>query len=152
MLGSTVVTCSASAPGCFWKNLQLFIREGVHSAPEVDSRLLSTFEVTALDVDNGSGMFCSGFAGLNARRAVSDDCRQSEGEKGAQSMLQLLSLSHGNLHIISRSLLHLADIFSSLEVARVDFLGALDDEEFFVVKGSGWRCRGSLDSQVTCHQ
>ena len=63
---------------------------------------------------------------------------QSEGEKGAQSMLQLLSLSHGNLHIISRSLLHLADIFSSLEVARVDFLGALDDEEFFVVKGSGW--------------
>ena len=27
-------------------------------------------------------MFCTGFAGLAAPRAVSDDCRQSEGEKG----------------------------------------------------------------------
>ena len=35
------------------------------------------------------------------------------------------------------------DFQQSLHVARVDFFwGALDDEEFFVVEGSGgWRCR-----------
>ena len=27
---------------------------------------------------------------------------------------------------------------------------ALDDEEFFVVDGSGWRVAGSLTPQVTC--
>ena len=38
---------------------------------------------------------------------------------------------------------------SSRHVALVDFLGALDDEEFFVVEGSGWQVAGSLDPQVT---
>ena len=28
---------------------------------------------------------------------------------------------------------------------------ALDDEEFFVVEGSGWRGRRESDSQVFCH-
>ena len=28
---------------------------------------------------------------------------------------------------------------------------ALDDEEFFVVEGSGWRGRRESDSQVLCH-
>ena len=32
-----------------------------------------------------------------------------------------------------------------------EFLGALDDEEFFVVEGSGWRGRREFDSWVTCH-
>ena len=35
----------------------------------------------------------------------------------------------------------LCSIFSSRHVAPSDFLGALDDEEFFVVEGSGWRGR-----------
>ena len=49
--------------------------------------------------------------------------------------------------------LYLADLFSSLDVALVDFLGALDDEEFFVVEGSGsGGVAGSLDSQANCHQ
>ena len=30
------------------------------------------------------------------------------------------------------------------------FLGALDDEEFLVVEGSGWRGRRESDSQVFC--
>ena len=81
-------------------------------------------------------MFCTGFAGLAAPRAVSDDCRQSEGEKGVQSMLQLLSIFAGDLLIISMSPVHLADIFSSLDVARVDFLG------------SGW-WRGRRESRLS---
>ena len=28
---------------------------------------------------------------------------------------------------------------------------AVDDEEFFVVEGSGWRGRRESDSQVFCH-
>ena len=35
------------------------------------------------------------------------------------------------------SLLYLAELFHSRHVAPGDFLGALDDEEFFVVEGSG---------------
>ena len=31
----------------------------------------------------------------------------------------------------------LCSLFSSRRIALVDFLGALDDEEFFVVEGSG---------------
>ena len=58
-------------------------------------------------------------------------------EKYAQSMLRPPSCFLGNLDNISMSPLYLADIFSSLDVAPVDFLGALDDEEFFVVEGSG---------------
>ena len=46
-----------------------FLREGVDSAPEVDSRLLFS-EVAAHIADNGSGMYCTGFAGIDALRAV----------------------------------------------------------------------------------
>ena len=38
--------------------------------------------------------------------------------------------------------------------ARMDVsahFSALDDEEFFVVEGSGWRGRRESDSQVFCH-
>ena len=50
------------------------------------------------------------------------------------------------------SRLHVADIFSCLDV-QCNFSGALDDEEFVVVEGSGGGgVTGSLDSQVTCHQ
>ena len=74
-------------------------------------------------------------------------------EKYAQSMLRPPSgFFLGNLDNISMSPLYFADIFSSPNVTPVDFLGALDDEEFFVVEGSGGGVAGSLDSQVTCHQ
>ena len=45
-------------------------------------------------------------------------------------------------------------IFSAVGTLRqVIFLGALDDEEFFVVEGSGCGgVAGSLDFQVTRHQ
>ena len=52
--------------GGFWKNSQLFQREGNARLLRSIHVLLSTFEVAALIVDNGSGMFCIGFAGLDA--------------------------------------------------------------------------------------
>ena len=46
-----------------------FLRDGADSAPEVDSRLLFS-EVAAHIVDNGSGMYCTGFAVMDAPRVV----------------------------------------------------------------------------------
>ena len=86
MLGSTD-TCSASVRAAYGRIHRFFY-------VKVHTRFLRSIHVllSALIVDNGSGMFCTGFAGLSAPRAVSDDCRQSEEEKGAQSMLQLMNI------------------------------------------------------------
>ena len=44
------------------------------------------------------------------------------------------------------------DIFShSVRMDVSAYFSALDDEEFFVVEGSGWRGRWESDSQVFCH-
>ena len=49
--------------------------------------------------------------------------------------------------------LYFCRVSLSRHVALGDFLGALDDEEFFVVEGlEGGVVAGSLDSQVTRHQ
>ena len=153
MLGSTVVTLSASAPGWLFEEFQVFLPDGVDSAPEVDSRLLFS-EVAAHIVDNSSGMYCTGFAGIDAPPAVFPTIALSwHGEVCTVDASAAGQFFLVNLDNISMSLLYLADFFSSLDVARVDFLGALDDEEFFVVEGSGGGgVAGSLDSQVTCHQ
>ena len=56
------------------------------------------------------------------------------------------------MDIISTSLVF-CSTFSCPQSPLGDLLGALDDEEFFVVEGSGGGgVAGSLDSQVTCHQ
>ena len=47
----------------------VFLRDGVDSALEVDSHLRFS-KVAAHIVDNGSGMYCHGFAGIDSRRAV----------------------------------------------------------------------------------
>ena len=50
-----------------------FLREWVYSAPEVNSRpalLSSCVKVATLVVDPGSGLFYTGFASINAPRAV----------------------------------------------------------------------------------
>ena len=69
MLGSTMVTCSASSRVAFGE-IFAFLREGVDSDPEVYSP--SCRHV----VDTGSGMLISGFAGLTHLALCSHDCRQ----------------------------------------------------------------------------
>ena len=69
---STVDTCSASAREALGRS-SCFLRKLVHSAPEVNSRpalLFSGVEVATLVVDSGSGLFSTGFAGIDAPRAV----------------------------------------------------------------------------------
>ena len=46
------------------------------------------------------------------------------------------------------ALVHCSDLFAVRALCR-GVLGALDDEEFFVVEGPGWRGRRESDSQVT---
>ena len=48
-----------------------------------------------------------------------------------------VAASHGNLDSFSNEPLDFCSLFRSRRIALVDFLGALDDEEFFVVEGSG---------------
>ena len=99
-------------------------------------------------------MYCTGFAGISALRAVFPTIAHSwHGEVCTVDASPAEQFLHGNLNNISMTLLYFADIFCSRHVAPVDFLGALDDEEFFVVEGSGGGgVAGSLDSHVTCHQ
>ena len=68
MLGSTMDTCFASSRVAFGR-IYDFLHDGVASAAELDSRpaLLPTGRHI---VDNGSGMFHIGFAGIDAPRAV----------------------------------------------------------------------------------
>ena len=54
------------------------------------------------------------------------------------------SSSSKNLDNISMSPLYFCSLFLSRRIALVDFLGALDDEEFFVVEGSGVSLPGDL--------
>ena len=56
-----------------------------------------------------------------------------------------------NMEIIFMSPLFLAVTCSPSGHCAEEFLGALDDEEVFVVEGSGWRRRRESDSRVTCH-
>ena len=57
MLGLTVSRCSASVLGWLLGDFHDFLREGVHSDPEVDYVLLfSPVEVATFVVNNGSDM------------------------------------------------------------------------------------------------
>ena len=75
--------------GGFWKNFYDFLHQGVDSAPELDAR------PGRRAVDNGSGMYHTGFAGSTHLALCSHDCRQS---------VRCFSCSRvalGNLYIIS---------------------------------------------------
>ena len=90
-------------------------------------------EVAALVVDTGSGLFSTGFAGKNAPRAVFRTIAFTQnGEVCTVFCFDRLF----SLDIISPNPLF-CSIFSCAQSPLVDFLGALDDEEFFVVEGSG---------------
>ena len=92
-------------------------------------------EVAALVVDPGSGLFSTGFAGENAPRAVFRTMALRRMEKCTQKMLRP-TFFLGNLDILSSEPVVL-QYFQLCAVSASDFLGALDDEEFFVVEGSG---------------
>ena len=79
-------------------------------------------EVVAHFVDNGSGMYCAGFAGIYAPRAVFPSVVHSwHGEVCTVDASPSEQVLLGNLDNISVSPLHIADIFSSRHVAPVDF-------------------------------
>ena len=54
------------------------------------------------------------------------------------------------LHCLRGLLQHFAAFFALRPHGREYPFSALDDEEFFVIKGSGWRGRRESDSQVFC--
>ena len=151
MLRSTVDTRSASAPGWHVEEFQIFLHEWVDSALEVDSRLLFS-EVVAHIVDNDSGMYFTGLGWyLRTSRSVPDDCSLMAWRSmhsrcfGCQAVFPQKSEQCFHEALVAGRFVH------SLDVAREDFLGALDDEQFFVVEGSGGGgVAGSLDSKVTC--
>ena len=115
-----------------------FLREWVHSAPKVNARpalLFSGVEVATLVVDPGSAYFllvllvkmhlapCSGR--LPSRRM----------EKCTQFMLRPTFFPWKSGHYFFEPFV--LKYFQLCTVSASDFLGALDDEEFFVVEGSG---------------
>ena len=77
-----------------------------------------------------------------------DCCRPGNGEV-AQLMLQLLYLPQSG-NYFHEPLVPCRHLYAVRHCAE-EFLGALDDKEFFVVGGSGRRGRRESDSQVTCH-
>ena len=104
--------------GGFWKNLVIFLRDWVDSAPEVDSRPALLPQVVPHIVDNGSGVFHTGFAGIHAPRAVFPTIAHSwHGEVCTVDASPAEQFFIGNLDNISMSPLFLADIFSSQRCA-----------------------------------
>ena len=93
-------------------------------------------EVAALVVDPGSGLFSTGSAGENAPRAVFRTFAFTQDGEVYTVYASADYFCLGNLDIISSNPLF-CSIFSCAQSPLVDFLAALDDEEFFVVEGSG---------------
>ena len=142
-LCSTVDTYSASARETFGK-LSGFPREWVDSAPEDNCRpaLLSSTHV----VDHGSGLIKTGFADIDAPRAVFPTIVFTQNGEVCTvdaSAVEQFFLEDWTLFLRTPCFAPcILQYFSSRHVALGDFLGAFDDEEFFVVEGSGeWRGR-----------
>ena len=115
-----------------------FLREWVHSAPEVNSRpalLFSGVEVATLVVDPGSGLFSTGFAGIDAPRAVSPTIAFTQNGEVCTVYASADYFPWKSGHYFYEHLV--LQYFQLCAVSASDFLGALDDEEFFVVEGSG---------------
>ena len=93
-------------------------------------------EVAALVVDTSNDLFLTGFAGENALRAV---FRTSAFTQNGEVYTVFASADYFSLEIwtIFFEPLVFCSTFSCAQSPLVDFLGALDDEEFFVVEGSG---------------
>ena len=118
MVGLTMDTCSASSRVAFGRIFFDFLLAGVDSAPELDSRPGRHV------VDNGSGMYHTGFAGLTHLALCSHDCWQF-----ADRCFSCSCVALGNLYII----FHEPPVFSAFShvpnFARVDFFGALEHSQ-----------------------
>ena len=124
VLCSTVDTYSASARETFGI-ISGFLRELARSAPEVNSRpalLFSGVEVATLVVDPGSGLFSTGFAGIDAPSAVFRRLPSRRMEKCAHSMLRRAVLPR-DLDNISMSPLYFCSLFRSRRIALIFFWG-----------------------------
>ena len=141
VLGSTVDTYFASVEEAYGRFSRNFFVVGQTLDPEVDSRRFSPREHARRLQSQWHAFywFCLSWC---TSRCVPDVCRQV-------GMLRFRSFTMNSGHYFHEPLV-LCSIFSSRHVAPDDFLGALDDEEFFVVEGSGGGgVARSLDSQVT---
>ena len=139
---ATVDTCPASALGCFWT---FFLRVcGTRLLKSILSCSLVWRAALVVDLGYGTCLLVLltspcvpfDFAGL---RTVKSHRRCF----GCCICL--------DLEITFMSPLFLAVTCSPSGHCAEEFLGVLDDEEFSVVEGSGWRRRREFDSQVTCH-
>ena len=157
MLGSTMDTCYASSRVAFGR-IYDFLHEGVDSAPELDSRPALLPPVAGTSSTTAVACSILVLLVLTHLALCSHDCRQS-GEKYSRCF-GCSRDALGNLNIISPSLLYLSAC-SAFEFLRESIFwrpraltpvsarglegyqswGALDDEEFFVVEGSGYRSR-----------
>ena len=86
-------------------------------------------------MQTGSGLFFTGFAGENAPRAVFRTIAFTQNEEVC-TVYASADYFLGNLDIISPNPLFL-QYFQLCAVSDSGFFGALDDEELFVVEGSG---------------
>ena len=138
--------CRSDVYGGFWKNLLFFLREreprsrgrfSPWKSGHYFHKQYLAVHTSATEAFGGiSGVFLSTFGLVPARFA------------------------QGNLDIILMSFLMTSEggfcriLLHFLHSVRMDMsahFSALDDEEFFVVEGSGWRGRRESDSQVFCH-
>ena len=87
-------------------------------------------------VDPGSALFSTGFAGIDAPRAVFPTIAFTQNGEVCTVYASAEYFFLGNLDILSTNTLF-CSICSCAQSPLVIFLGAVDDEEFFVVEGSG---------------
>ena len=95
----------------------------------------SGVEVATLVVDPGSGLFSSGFAGIDAPRAVFPTIAFTQNGEVCTVYASADYYPWKSEHYFYEHLV--LQYFQLCAVSASDFLGALDDEEFFVVEGSG---------------
>ena len=138
MLGSTMDTCSASSRVAFGRIFHDFLHEGVDSAPELDSRPGRHV------VDNGSGMFLTGFAGLTHLALCSHDCRQF-----ADRCFSCSRVALGNLYII----FHEPPVFSAFfQILRELIFWGPRALTVVSARGPGMPESPGVYSQVTRHR
>ena len=129
-------TNSASAREALGRNSG-FLREWVHSAPEVNSRPALLLEWPRSSSTTAVACFSTRFAGFDVPRAVFRTIAFTQNGEGytvdASADFFFVENSGHRFyeHLVS------ADFPSCPKFARVEFFGALDDEEFFIVEGSG---------------
>ena len=97
--------------------------------------LVLLFFMATLVVPPGSGLFSAGFACIDAPRAVSLTIAFTHDGEVCTVFASADCFSLKTWTICVRSLV--LQYFQLCAVSTRDFLGALDDREFFVVEGSG---------------